>query len=141
MERLDLPQLGLTQIKAKMDTGARTTALHAENIQTFERDGTEWVRFQVQAHENAPANTVEAPVHERRRIRNTGGIPEERIVVLTELKLTDRIWKVPVSLTDRSSMRVPVIVGRTTLRNHNVAVHTRRTYLTTEIKGRDPGGG
>jgi hypothetical protein len=131
MEHLDLPVLGLSQIKAKIDTGARTSALHATKIQTFRRDDKEWVRFQVKPDLRTPKVWVEAPVYDRRDIKNTSGIPEERIIIRTKLKLIDRSWIISVSLTDRSNMRFPMIVGRTALKNHNIAVHTRRVNLTS----------
>lgn len=131
MEHLDLPVLGLRQIKAKIDTGARTSALHATKIQTFTRDDKEWVRFQVKPDGRTPKVWVEAPVYDRRDIKNTSGIPEERIIIRTKLKLIDRSWMISVSLTDRSNMRFPMIVGRTALKNHNIAVHTRRSNLTS----------
>lgn len=130
MEHLDLPDLGLAQIKAKIDTGARTSALHAIGIEPFEREGESWVRFQVQLDERAPWRWVECAIHDRREIKNTSGIPEERIVIRTQLKLTDRSWPISVSLTDRTNMRFPMIVGRSALKHHNIAVHTRRTNLT-----------
>lgn len=130
MEHLDLPELGLHQLKAKIDTGARTSALHATGIENFERDGAEWVRFFVQPDDGAADVPVEARVHDRRHIKNTSGIPEERIIIRTRLKLIDRSWMISVSLTDRSNMRFPMIVGRTALKNHNIAVHTRRANLT-----------
>ena len=130
MEHLDLPDLHLRQLKAKIDTGARTSALHATQIEPFNRDGAEWVRFQVQLSESDPELWVECPIHDRRMIKNTSGIPEERIVIRTKLKLTDRSWTISLSLTDRSNMRFPMIVGRTALKNHNIAVHTRRANLT-----------
>ncbi len=132
LEHLDLPELGLIQIRAKIDTGARTTALHATNIETFSRDGVDWVRFTVQADDDAPEMPQEAPIHDRRHIKNTSGIPEERIVIRTILKLTDRSWPISVSLTDRSNMRFPIIIGRSALKHHNIAVHTRRAKLTDD---------
>ncbi|WP_090200423.1 ATP-dependent zinc protease family protein [Yoonia tamlensis] len=129
-EYLDLPELGLRQIKAKIDTGARTSALHATNIEPFDRDGKEWVRFQVQPDSNAAEVWVETPIYDRREIKNTSGIAEERIVIRTDLKLIDRSWPISVSLTDRSNMRFEMIVGRTALKHHNIAVHTRRATLT-----------
>lgn len=132
MEHLDLPELGLNQIKAKIDTGARTSALHAIGIETFVQDGEDWVRFQVQLDERAPLLWVKAKIHDRREIKNTSGISEERIVIRTLLKLTDRSWPIAVSLTDRTKMTFPMIVGRTALKNHNIAVHTRRANLTQQ---------
>ena len=130
IEHLDLPQLGLTQIKVKVDTGARTSALHASCISTSRRDGIEWVRFVVPMGDSDDGREVEAPMHDRRMIRNTSGIAEERITIRTTMRLAGRSWTIPVSLTDRSNMRLPMIVGRTALRGHNIAVHTRRANLT-----------
>lgn len=130
MEHLSLPDIGLMRLEAKIDTGARTSALHATQIETFSRDGNDWVRFQAQVNETAPMIWVETPIYDVRDIKNTSGIPEERIIIRTRLHLTDRSWKIAISLSDRSNMRFPMIVGRTALRKHNIAVHTKRTYLT-----------
>jgi hypothetical protein len=130
MEHLDLPDLGLKGVKAKIDTGARTSALHATDIETFQKDGAPWVRFRTQIEEWSPARWVEAPVHDERAIKNTSGVPEDRIIIRTRLQLTERSWAVSVSLADRSNMRFPMIVGRTALKENNIAVHTRRANLT-----------
>lgn len=133
VEHLDLPLLGLANIRAKIDTGARTSALHATGITPFLRNGIEMVRFQVQLNGDHLPITVETEIYDRRAIKNTSGIPEDRIVIRTELKLTDRAWPISVSLSDRSNMRFPMIVGRTALKKHNIAVHTRRANLTTKF--------
>ncbi|MEL7429683.1 MAG: RimK/LysX family protein [Pseudomonadota bacterium] len=130
MEYLDLPALGLKQIKAKIDTGARTSALHATHIRVFDHNSEEWVRFQVQSEDDGEPKWIECPVYDRRDIKNTSGIPEERIIIKTRLKLVDRSWPITVSLTDRSNMRFAMIVGRTALKKHNIAVHTHRANLT-----------
>ncbi len=130
MEYLDLPDLDIAQLKAKIDTGARTSALHATNIEVFDRDGVEWVRFQTQISDDAPVQWAECPIYDRRQIKNTSGIPDERIVIRTRLKLTERSWLISVSLADRTNMTFPMIIGRTALKKHNIAVHTRRSNLT-----------
>ncbi|MDG1378177.1 MAG: RimK/LysX family protein [Yoonia sp.] len=130
IEHLDLPDLGLARIKAKIDTGARTSALHATHITPFQKDGAEWVRFEVPIDDETAPILVQAPIYDRRDIKNTSGIPETRIIIRTRLKLTDRTWMITVSLSDRSNMRFPMIVGRTALKKHNIAVHTRRANLT-----------
>jgi hypothetical protein len=138
MEHVSLPALGLENVKAKIDTGARTSALHAVGIETFFRGDTEWVKFQVPMEGISPALCVEAPVHDRRLIKNTSGVPEERIIIRTQLKLMDQSWPISVSLADRNNMRFPMIVGRTSLKKRNIAVHTRRANLTTEIGQQRP---
>jgi hypothetical protein len=76
-ERVDLPLLGLTNLKAKIDTGARTSALHATDIVTFERDGPPWVRFHTRFDDDARDTDVECPIHDRRAMSvNTSGVPE-----------------------------------------------------------------
>lgn len=132
LEYIALPDLGLHHIKAKFDTGARTSALHATHIETFMRDGQEWVRFNVQIEEDGPDLQLEQPIYDTRHIKNTSGVPEERIVIRTPVHIAGRTWPITVSLTDRSNMRLPMIVGRTALKKQNIAVHTRKTKLTSK---------
>ncbi len=135
MEYIGLPELGLDHVKAKLDTGARTSAIHAENVELFDRDGVEWVRFQTLAdwdNPNVGFQTVEAPVVHVREIKNTSGVPEERLVVKTKARFGKRLWTIDVSLADRSNMTFPMIIGRAALKNHSVAVHTRKTFLVSD---------
>lgn len=133
LEHLALPDLGLMDVRAKIDTGARTSALHATDIETFTRDGVETVRFNAQLDDGQAPVAIETTVYDRREIKNTSGIPENRIVIRTTLRLTDRAWPISVSLSDRSNMRFAMIVGRSALKKHNIAVHTRRAKLTAPL--------
>ena len=130
MERITLPDLAITALKTKIDTGARTSALHATGIEIFRKAKQEWVRFDLH-RSGGRLVPLECPLHDIRHIKNTGGVPEERVVIRTRLLIADRVWPISVSLTDRSNMRFPMIVGRSALKNNNIAVHTRRTYLIT----------
>lgn len=132
IEMADLPLLGLNRVKAKIDTGARTTALHAIDIEEFQRDGAPWIRFRTQIAEHLPEHYVEALYHTERAIKNTSGVPEDRYIIRTRLKLGRRKWMIDLSITDRSNMTFPMIIGRAALKNHNIAVHTRKTYQMTE---------
>ena len=132
MEMASRPLLGLNKITAKIDTGARTTALHATEIEEFERDGVPWVRFCTQISEHLPVSRIEAPYHTNRAIKNTSGIPEDRYIIHTRLQLGKRQWMIDLSITDRSNMTFPMIIGRAALKDHNIAVHTRKTYQITE---------
>jgi hypothetical protein len=129
VEHVDLPELGLRHMKAKIDTGARTSALHTAQMEVFEHEGKQRVRFHVQIKDTDPERWFEADVHDIRSIKNTGGVPEERIVIRTRIKLAGRSWPIDVSLSDRTKMRLPMIVGRSALEGRNIAVHTRRTKL------------
>ena len=130
MEYVDLPDLGLLNLKAKIDTGARTSAIHATDIEAFKKRDEDWVRFTTHATHGDADITVESLIHTTRDIKNTGGVPEERIVIRTKFRLAHRLWTIDLSLTDRGNMTFGLIVGRTALKNHSIAVHTRRALLT-----------
>jgi hypothetical protein len=129
-ERIDLPELGYFNLPAKIDTGARTSALHAEEILTFSRDGERWVRFRVPGARRSLDRVHECRVRDAREIRNTSGVPEVRVVIRTSFVLADREWKIDISLTDRSGMKHELIVGRSAIADHAIAVHSGRSYLT-----------
>lgn len=132
-ERVDLPLLGLTNLKAKIDTGARTSALHATNIVTFERDGAPWVRFHTRFDDDARDTDVECPIHDQRHVKNTSGVPEERIVIHTKFRIAKRLWTIDLSLTERTEMKFRMIVGRTALRRHKILVDPGKRNLTTPL--------
>ena len=128
-EIVRLPELGVFDMRAKIDTGARTSALHAEEQEVFERDGRTWVRFRVPASRHHSDFRAEVPVLDERNIKNTSGVPERRIVIRTLLHLGKHHWHVDVSLADRSNMGFDMILGRTAIRRHNVLVHAGRSFL------------
>lgn len=132
MEYVDLPDLGLLDLKAKIDTGARTSAIHASDITPFKNGIEDWVRFTTRATEGNDAVVIESPIYSSRSIKNTSGVPEERIVIRTKFRLARRIWTIDLSLTDRENMTFSLIVGRTALKNHSIAVHTRCALLTKD---------
>ncbi|MEM6304458.1 MAG: RimK/LysX family protein [Pseudomonadota bacterium] len=129
-ERVDLPLLGLENLRAKIDTGARTSALHATGIETFDQDGAPWVRFRTVFDDDAEDTDVTCPVHDRREVRNTSGVPEERVVIRTKFRIAGRLWKIDLSLTERTEMKFRMIVGRTALRRHSILVHPGKRNLT-----------
>jgi len=137
-ERVDLPLLGLTRLKAKIDTGARTSALHATEIEEFERDGGPWVRFHSRFDDDTQDRAVEAPVHDRRDITNTGGVPEPRLIIRTRFRIARRAWKIDLSLTERSEMTFRMIVGRTALRGHSIVVDPGKRHQTTNAMAEGP---
>jgi hypothetical protein len=130
-ECISLPELGLTEFAVKVDTGAKTTALHAENIETFYKDAQKWVRFQSPEIPGTPPRTCEFPVFTRRAITNTSGTPETRIVIRTPMILGGQKWRIDISLTDRGTMRFPLILGRRALRGRDIVVHPGRSYLVS----------
>jgi len=128
-EIVSLPELGVFDMRAKIDTGARTSALHAEEQELFNRDGRRWVRFRVPASRHHTDYRVEVPILDEREIKNTSGVPENRVVIRTLLHLGTHHWHVDVSLADRSNMGFDMILGRTAIRRHNVLVNAGRSFL------------
>src|SRR5690606_9136743 len=113
-EWVSLPQLGIGRIEAKVDTGARTSALHANSIETFSARGAPWVRFDVTGEaETMPWH--EAEVAGRRSVRSSNGESEMRFVVCTSLLVAGRSRPLEITLTNRDRMELPMLVGREAL--------------------------
>jgi hypothetical protein len=118
-EWLSLPGLGIALIRAKIDTGARSSALHVLDQETFHRDGVEVVRFRIETGlPDAPAQPAEAVVLDRRRVTDSGGHQTERIFIRTPIRLGNREWEAEVNLTQRRNMLFPMLLGRTALAGH-----------------------
>jgi hypothetical protein len=129
-EFIDLPGLGLFDLPAKIDTGARTTALHARKLRRFQRDGVDWVSFLPPKQKGTSPVAVELPIHDERAITNTGGVPDKRIIVRSPMRIGGRRFLIEISLANRRGMTFPVIVGRTAIRGHGILVDSGRSYLT-----------
>jgi hypothetical protein len=129
-EWIGLPGLNIPRIKAKIDTGARTSALHAFHVEAFTRDEGQWVRFAIHPIQGDSSVVVEceAAVSDRRLVRDSGGHEELRYVIDTQILLGDDCFPCEVTLTDRDSMSFRVLLGRTALRGKYV-IHPGRSYL------------
>lgn len=129
-EWLLLPELGLPAIKAKIDTGARTSCLHAFSVEPFEKNEKEWVRFGIHPHQDDTETEVfcEAEVIDKRMVTDSGGHKEERFVIRTELVLADQRWPIEVTLTNRDSMLFRMLLGRTAM-GKKVIVSPSESFL------------
>ncbi len=129
-EWVQLPQIGIPWIKAKLDTGARSSALHAYDVHGFDRDGEDWVRFRVRPWQESTDDEtlVELPVHDRRRVRSSSGHVQERIVVLLRVGMIGHEVEAEVTLTNRDPMGFRMLIGRQALR-HGFVVASDRSYL------------
>lgn len=112
-----LPELNIAAIKARIDTGAKTSSIHASNIELFTRDSTNWCRFNVNPLQNSQRLVVhcEARVIARRTIRSSNGQTEKRHVIRTMLTLNDQIWPIEVTLANRKGMDFRMLIGREAL--------------------------
>ncbi len=129
-EWISFPDLGIDAIKAKVDTGARTSALHAFRVTPFERDGHEYVAFSIHPHQRDQDTVLEceAPVVDRRSVRDSGGHAEMRYVIEADIHIGPHQLTAEVTLTDRDSMQFRCLLGRTALKK-NFVVDSGRSYL------------
>jgi len=135
-EWVRLPDLGIDRIKAKVDTGARTSALHAFQVDPFERDGQTMVRFGVHPIQRDTSHETwcEALVLEQRVVRDSGGHEELRYVINTGLELSGQTEVVEMTLTDRDNMGFRMLIGRQALRG-GYLVDPARSYLLGKEAG------
>jgi hypothetical protein len=117
-ELVNLPELGLGNIPAKIDTGARTSSLHARELEEFRRDGTRFVRFAVDW--GGVRHHCEAVPVDIRGVRSSNGEMQERFVIKTPLTIGNLSFRAEISLADRSQMQFPMLIGRTALRRRMV---------------------
>ncbi|MFC6441299.1 ATP-dependent zinc protease [Bowmanella sp. JS7-9] len=113
-EWASLPELGISSIKMKVDTGARTSCLHAFNLEPFEKDGEEWIRIFMHPRQNDNETVVitEAKIHDQRVVRDSGGHEELRYVIRTELVAGNQSYPIELTLTNRDSMKFRMLLGR-----------------------------
>jgi hypothetical protein len=130
-ERLALPSLGIPVLKAKLDTGARSSSLHVEWLEVDEREDGTWLRFQVRTTRRGGVSApCEAKAIGQRTVTDSGGHATTRWFIQTEIELAGQSFLAEVNLTDRRHMLFPLLLGRTAL-NGRFQVDPSLSYSQT----------
>lgn len=129
-EMLALPELGIEQIKAKVDTGARSSCLHTFKIEPFHKGEELWVRFWIHPIQKNDelVKECEAKVIDQRTVKDSGGHEEQRYVIRTMLKFNGEEWPIEVTLTNRENMLFRMLLGRTAM-NNRIIVDPAASFL------------
>jgi len=115
-ELVHLPELGLGAVRAKMDSGAATSSIHATRISAFQKDGTDWAEFSFRAAKQHPAIMLRAPIVDRRIVRSSNGKEQLRYVIGAKMEMGGLQWEGQLTLANRGSMAFPILLGRRALR-------------------------
>ncbi len=135
-EMVSLPDFAGVRIPAKIDTGARTSSLHATEIERFDRGGQRWVRFLLDLGQGRnEAVTCEVPRVDRRIITSSNGESQDRFIIRTRLVLGEHAFRAEFSLANRSDMKFPILIGRTALKGRFL-VDPGRSWLQSSRQER-----
>jgi ribosomal protein S6--L-glutamate ligase len=132
-EWCSFPELGIPAIKARVDSGAKTSALHAKNIAPFIKDGQNWVKFDINPIQNNVKTIIhcEAPLVDKRVVKSSSGFREQRFVIQTNLEIGNCKWLIEMTLTNRDSMGFRMLLGREAM-SGRVLVDPEQQYLLGE---------
>jgi hypothetical protein len=134
-EWIACPDLGIDKIKAKVDTGARSSSLHAFHVRVFQKDGRDYVQFSVHPIQRNTKQTIEAEaeVLEFREVRSSNGHISRRPVIQTTVKWMDQCWPIEVTLANRDEMGFRMLLGREAVRSRFL-VDPGRSFLGGTLK-------
>jgi hypothetical protein len=134
-EWVELPNLGIDKIKAKVDTGARTSALHAFALQPFVENNQNKIRFDIHPfqHDTDKIVNCTANVVDKRLVTDSGGHQEERYVIETPLTIAGQTWSIEITLTERENMLFRMLLGRSALRKRFI-INPARSFVSTRVK-------
>lgn len=132
-EWVSLPELGIDKIKAKVDTGARTSALHAFSLNPFKENGKDRISFDMHPLQHNTTTVVNcvADIIDQRWVSDSGGHREERYVIRTPVIIGNDNWPIEITLTERDTMLFRMLLGRRAIRRHFM-VNPAKSFITTK---------
>lgn len=133
LETCDLPGLGIFNLEIRVDTGAKTSSLHVDNLSKFQRDGRPWIKFDIHpdVYQIDKVTACEYSLHDLRKIKSSNGVSEHRYLIQTDLKLGGQTWPIEITLTDRSDMSYLMLLGREGM-GDRLLVDPSATFLLAE---------
>lgn len=132
-EWVTLPELNLKHIKAKIDTGARSSALHAFALDPYRKGGQRWVMFAIHPEQKHTDTIIEchAPIKDRRFVSDSGGHKQRRYVIESQLIIGQSLISAEITLTNRDNMQFRMLLGRTAMNGHFI-IDPSASYLQGE---------
>lgn len=135
-ELVRLPDLGLNHIRAKIDTGAATSSIHATRLKPIETDEGLMVEFWTRVHQDEPSCKITAPAVARRKIKSSNGEVQLRYVIETTMRMGDFTWTGHLTLANRRAMAFPILIGRRALAR-GFRVNCARRWMLGRPEERD----
>ncbi|MEP2025535.1 MAG: RimK/LysX family protein [Reichenbachiella sp.] len=120
IDRIDLPEFGLENIAAKIDTGANRSSIHCSKIEHKDYEGVDSIIFSIPLDGNGEENSFHSSDFFKKKIKSSSGHVEERYIIKTTVVLFGKRFKTSFSLTDRTEMKYPILLGRKLLAGHFV---------------------
>lgn len=114
LEKCDLPQLGIEGLHVRVDTGAKTSSLHVDNIEEFKKDDELWIAFDMHpdVYDIEEVVRKDAKVVDIKRVKSSTATRQRRYVIVTKIKMANKTWKIRLTLTNRSTMTYMMLLGR-----------------------------
>tara|TARA_B100000446_G_C10461253_1_gene308939 strand:+ start:237 stop:674 length:438 start_codon:yes stop_codon:yes gene_type:complete len=130
IEICNLPDIGIRDLQIRIDTGAKTSSLHVDNLEKFTKTGKPWVRFDIHpdVYDIEKVTSCESALHDVRSIKSSNGVSEIRYVIKTKIQLSDQSWPIEITLTNRSDMSYLMLLGRQGM-GERVVVDPSKSFL------------
>ena len=134
LECCDLPDLSISHLQVRVDTGATTSSLHVDNIEEFLKDGKRWVRFDIHPdiHNVKKIVTTTAPLQAKKVVKSSSADKEKRVVIKTTIRIGQDSWRIKLTLTDRSTMTYLMLLGREAMKDRILVDPSHEFLISNE---------